>query len=633
MPGFAGLVLLLVAALAFGRVAQLGMRWRHGRAAGTAFVRGLADLPKRYLGDVHAVVAREPRTAFMHAALAGGFLAALALSFILEVLGIASAWAATVLLAALLAMAAGLALLLARRLPARPARLSGGLFLLLPIAFALSIVFFAVSASPLAFRGAMPESVTLMGCAAGLFGLGGLAWMIGGPMRHAVAGTVHLIVHPRPNRFRGRIDADLRPLDLEAARLGAAVINDFSWNRLAGFDACVQCGRCEAACPAFAAGMPLNPKKLINDLANAMSPAGSPIRYAGSPHPGIAPARFSSGPAAQLVRHGDDEAASFLGPETLWACTTCRACVYECPMMIEHVDAIVELRRFETLERGATPGKGAEALDNLRQTDTVGGHDVRDRLDWAVDLGVPLLREGASTDYLLWVGEGAFDRRNQRSLRALVQLLRLAGVDFASLGAGERDTGDVARRLGDEATFQKLARENVAFLSRFSFKRIITLDPHVLHALGNEYSAFGGAWEVRHHSQVLAELLREGRIRLSGPAADAVTYHDPCYLARYNGEIDAPREVIRRTGADLREMQRSGLRATCCGGGGGAPLTDIAGKRRIPDMRMDHVRATGASRVVVACPFCAQMLEGVAEPRPEVIDLAEFLLESVGAAG
>jgi len=633
--GLPGLVLLSAMVLMLWRISLLVRRWCIGRRVGAALAAGLAQLPKRYLRDVHHIVAREPRSARMHGGLAGGFLAALALSFMLHVVGLGGRVAAILILVALLAMAFGLALQIARRLPVKPSRLSGGAYFVLPVALALSLGFFAAAALPRAFPDSVATSTALLGTAAiaGFLGLGWLAWTVAdGPMRHAVAGAVHLVAHPRPLRFRGQISADLAPLDLDADRLGAGKIGDFGWNRLAGFDACTQCGRCEAACPAFAAGMPLNPKKLIDDLANGTRAAHSRLAYAGSPHPGIAIARTAAGPQAELVRRdGKDDGVSFIRPETLWACTTCRACVYECPIMIEHVDAIVELRRFETLERGETPGKGADALENLHLTDTIGGHDLRHRLDWAADLDIALLAEGKSTDILLWLGEGAFDRRNQRSLRAFVRLLKLAGVEFAVLGPQERDTGDLARRLGDEATFQRLAKENIACLRRFSFKRIVTLDPHVLHALRNEYPAFGGTWEVLHHSQVLAELLREGRLAITRTVAGAVTYHDPCYLSRYNGEIAMPREVIRRTGADLVEMERSGLRSSCCGGGGGAPMTDVPGKRRISDIRMDHARQTGAARVVVACPFCTQMLESVTSARPEVLDLAELVLAAVEA--
>jgi len=294
-------------------------------------------------------------------------------------------------------------------------------------------------------------------------------------------------------------------------------------------------------------------------------------------------------------------------------------------MMIEHVDAIMSLRRHQTLVGGATPGKGAEALAELKAADNPGGRTLASRLDWATDLALPRLDKLGSSELLLWLGDAAFELRGQRSLRSLVRLLRQAKVDFAVLGPEELDCGDLARRLGDEALFQDLARRNIALLAKYRFQRILTADPHVLHCLKNEYPALGGRYEVVHHTTFLAELIAAGRLAPSRRLNQAVTYHDPCYLGRYNGEIEAPRMILDRLGVERREMERAGLRSSCCGGGGGAPLTDIAGKRRIPDIRMEHARATGAPVLAVACPNCAAMLEGVIGPRPAVADIAELL--------
>jgi Fe-S oxidoreductase len=421
------------------------------------------------------------------------------------------------------------------------------------------------------------------------------------PMRHALAGAVHLAFHPRPARFdRAPIDSALQPLDLNSPQLGAKSAADFRWNQLLGFDACVQCGRCEQACPAYAAGLPLDPKALIRDLAAAR--IDRPLVGAGAA----------------------------IDPDTLWACTTCRACVFECPMMIEHVDAVIDMRRYQTLELGAVPGKAVAALQELRAADTVCGRSPASRLDWAADLKLRQVGPGESCEVLLWLGEAAFDLRGQRTLRALVQLLRKAAVDFAVLGAEELDCGDLARRLGDEATFADLARRNVATLANRRFDRILTADPHVLHALRNEYPAFGGHYKVSHHSAFLLELARSGRLALGTRAgAGTVTFHDPCYLGRYNGDVDSPRQLLQLIGIQPVEMQRSGLRSSCCGWGGGAAFTDVAGKRRIPDVRIEHAREVGAAIVGVACPNCAVMLEGVVAPRPAVVDLAELVVDAV----
>lgn len=301
-------------------------------------------------------------------------------------------------------------------------------------------------------------------------------------------------------------------------------------------------------------------------------------------------------------------------------------------MMIEHVDAIIDLRRFQALEKGAVPGKAPLVLAELRATDTQGGAALASRLDWAADLSLPLISATGECDVLLWLGEGAFDLRNQRTLRALVRLMRHAKVDFAVLGEEELDTGDLARRLGDEATFQDLAKRNAAILSKYRFRRIVTADPHVFHSLRNEYPAFGARHEVMHHTMLLDELMTTGALPKPKSPATKTTYHDPCYLGRYNGEIRAPRAILDAIGVERVEMERSGMRSMCCGGGGGAPVTDIAGKKRIPDVRMEQARATGASVVAVACPNCAVMLEGVVGPRPEIVDVAELLLQAVEAA-
>jgi dimethylglycine catabolism B len=613
--------LLLAASLAAALAAGLwrARRWHAGQAANVDLLAGLAALPRRYLADVHAVVLREPpgprepraggaASARMHVLTAGGLVLATPLALLENLLAPRTRQLAVLLLAALAMMATGVALLAWRRSPPRPTRLSGGSFDTLPWALSGFVALFARAAcadlgiGPAARWAAFPDlGLAALGAWACAEIFTGVSW---GPMRHALAGALHLAFHPRPARFeRGSIDAALRPLTLDAPQLGVKFATDFGWNQLLGFDACVQCGRCEAACPAHAAGLPLNPKALIRELAAA------PIDR-------------------ELVGAG-----AVVEPDTLWACTTCRACVYECPMMIEHVDAVIDMRRFQTLELGTTPGKSAQALQELRAADTVCGRSAAGRLDWAADLKLRQLAAGGWCDVLLWLGEAAFDLRGQRTLRALVQLLRRGGVDFAVLGADELDCGDLARRLGDEATFVELARRNVATLASRRFSCILTTDPHVLHVLRNEYPAFGGRYEVWHHSAYLFELVRSGRLPVGArPVQSTLTFHDPCYLGRYNGDIESPRKLLQAIGIAPVEMQRSGLRSSCCGWGGGAAFTDVPGKRRIPDVRIEHAREVGADVVAVACPNCAVMLEGVVAPRPAVLDLAELVQQAVQEA-
>ncbi|BBI54235.1 dimethylglycine catabolism protein DgcB [Vreelandella olivaria] len=532
-------------------------------------------------------------------------------------------------------------LFVARRRINPPARLSKGPWMRLPkslMAFSLGVFLITLPTVGLLPEGLLEGSgswllaLVLAGVVA--WGLGemffGMTW--GGPMKHAFAGALHLAFHRRAERFStkkggaGR-STGLKALNLEdeAAPLGVEKPADFTWNQLLGFDACVQCGRCEAVCPAFAAGQPLNPKKLIQDMVVGMA-GGSDAAYAGSPYPGKPVGEHAGSPHGPIVAL---EGKALVDADTLWSCTTCRACVEECPMMIEHVDAIVDMRRHLTLERGKTPNKGAEVLDNLIATDNPGGFDPGSRLNWAADLNLPLMADLRQVDVLLWLGDGAFDMRNQRTLRALVKVLRAAEVDFAVLGAEERDSGDVARRLGDEATFQSLAKRNIATLAKYRFLQIVTCDPHSFHVLGNEYGELGGHYEVRHHSTFIAELFEAGRLTFAPWKGGSVTYHDPCYLGRYNGEYEAPRNVLKALGIEVKEMERSGYRSRCCGGGGGAPITDIPGKQRIPDMRMNDVKESGAELVAVGCPQCTAMLEGVVDASAEVRDIAELVADAL----
>ncbi|MBO0664231.1 (Fe-S)-binding protein [Jiella sp. MQZ9-1] len=617
-------LMIAVAGVQIGRRLRL---WRRGQPAPVDWLGGLRALPKRYLVDVHHVVERDRAAAKMHVPLAGGLVAACGFLLIGLVTGLTAwrfFWALVTL--AFLAMTAGALLEIRRRYPRRLARLSGGSWQTFPFALIAFAIASGLSALFATFGNALPalELLTLILAAVG--GVALAATAAEGPMRHALAGATHLVVHPRPQRFGGGRSTELKPLDLDAEKLGTETPADFAWNRLVAFDACVQCGRCEAACPAFAAGQPLSPKHLIADLA-AASAGGERPPYHGNPYPNARPVGGRIGLHAPIV-----SAEGVIHPDTLWSCTTCRACVEECPMMIEHVDTIIDLRRFQTQERGAIPLKAEEPLANFRGCDEPNGRVLAERTDFAAGLKLPVIAAGGQTDVLLWLGQAAFDLRGQRTLTALIRILTAAKVDIAVLGADERDCGDLARRLGDEATFQRLASANVAALASVRFRRILTADPHALHVLRNEYPAFGGTYEVVHHTAFLAELAAAGRIPLSPLAGRSITYHDPCYLGRYNGEVEAPRRLLDALGLERHEMARSGKRAMCCGGGGGAPVADIPGDTRIPDLRMAQAAETGAKTVAVACPQCAAMLEGVTGERPVVKDVAELFLEAIEAA-
>ncbi|MCX7276065.1 MAG: (Fe-S)-binding protein [Burkholderiales bacterium] len=619
---------LAVLGLTWG-MARRALIWKTGRSR-SVDMRGLLQIPKRYFVDLHDVVAREPFVARAHVGVAGGAILALALVAVNYGLGLYWAVLDGVLLLAGLMMLAGSIAMASRRRNA-PERLSKGPWSRLPY----SLMLFAIAV-------ALVGAVALTGTALApwLAGLVSLAFAagaaelalgigLGGPMKHAVAGLLHLGLHPRPERFgttsEKRFATALQPLKLTADDMGVGKPADFAWNKLLSFDACVQCGKCEAACPAFAAGQPLNPKKLIQDLVVGMS-GKSDAHYAGSPYPGQKIGEHAGAPGLPIVN-------GLINSDTLWSCTTCRACVQECPMLIEHVDAIVDMRRHITLVGGVVPNKGGEALEQLRETDTVGGFPLTARHHWAADLNVPVLEAGAATDWLVLVGEGAFDMRYQRTLRAFIKTLQKAGLKIAMLGAAETDCGDLARRLGDEAGFQRLSKQLITTLKTRKFAHIVTPDPHIFHSLKNEFPAMGGDFDVWHHTQLMAELLAKGQLKPTRAGSlEAVTYHDPCYLGRYGREVDAPRSVLKGIGIKVVEMERNRERGRCCGGGGGAPFTDIPGSTRIPDIRIADAKSTGAGIVAVACPNCTAMLEGVVGPRPEVRDIAELVAHALEVA-
>ncbi|MDC0610162.1 (Fe-S)-binding protein [Vibrio sp.] len=627
------ILVTMAAVLAVVGMARRFSLWRRGQKSPVNILSGLAAMPRRYLVDLHHVVARDKVMSHTHVATAGGFVLSVVLIFAVHVFNITPHILSWVLMGSLAIMFVG-AISVYRRRINPPSRLSKGPWMRLP----KSLLVFSISLfiATLPTSGILPENTfgwlasailvvgIILGVGEMFFGMG---W--GGPMKHAFAGSLHLAFHRRPERFGGGRSTGLKVVDLSAEKLGVEKPQDFKWNQLLGFDACVQCGKCEAVCPAFAAGQPLNPKKLIQDMVVGLA-GGTDAKYAGSPYPGKETGCAKGG-------HDQPIVGGLVSSETLWSCTTCRACVEECPMMIEHVDAVVDMRRFLTLEKGETPTKGVEVLENLIFTDNPNGHAPQKRSNWAADQELALMSEVKRADVLFWVSDGAFDMRSQRILKSFVKILKAAKIDFAILGDEELDSGDVARRLGDDATFQRLATRNIQTLSKYQFDCIVTTDPHAFHCLKNEYPDMYPEgtmpnYQVWHHTTFINQLAEKGLINLNQYQGGKVTYHDPCYLGRYNGEYDSPRALLKQLGIELAEMERSGFRSRCCGGGGGAPITDIPGERRIADMRMDDVRETGAELVAVGCQQCTAMLEGVVEPRPEVKDIAEIVADVLAEA-
>jgi Fe-S oxidoreductase/nitrate reductase gamma subunit len=384
--------------------------------------------------------------------------------------------------------------------------------------------------------------------------------------------------------------------DIETAEtLGVGQLAEFTWPQLLDFDACTECGRCQDVCPAHMAGTPLNPKRLILDLRDYMTQ-----------QTGFLLANGNGQPPGNVEMVGD-----VITHDTLWSCTSCRACVQECPVLIEHVDTIVDMRRYLTLTMGSLPGTGALSLQNLNRAGNPWGQPSTARADWARGLGVPLMADKGEAEVLWWVGcAGSYDERNQKISKALVRIFQAAGLDYAILGPEETCNGDPARRLGDEYTFQVLAQQNVETLGQYRFKRIVTACPHCFNTLANEYPHFGAKWEVVHHSQLIGELIGAGRLKLSQPLHQSITFHDSCYLGRYNGVYEAPRQVISAIpGIRLVEMPRSRDKGLCCGGGGGGMWLEVHGERRIQEIRLEEAEATHAQIVASACPFCMLMFD------------------------
>ena len=404
--------------------------------------------------------------------------------------------------------------------------------------------------------------------------------------------------------------------DLEQAeRLGAARLTDFPQPRLVNFDACTECGRCQDVCPAYAAQEPLNPKYVILDLRNFMTEV-SPALRALPPARRATAAGDGAQPAAGASSNGDAATPSspadngngrkmvgdIIKHETLWACTTCFHCVYECPVLIEHVDAIVDMRRYLTLMEGDLPSSLGTTLTNIERSGNPWKQSKRKRAAWtqALDFEVPIMADAGEVDVLWWVGcAGAYDPRNQKVTRL----------------------------------FQQLAGQNIETLNQYKFRTILTQCPHCYNVLLNEYPQLGGKYSVVHHSEFIRKLLADGSIRVRQHAAGSLTYHDPCYLGRYNDMYDAGRAVATAGGHSLVEMARSRDNAMCCGGGGARVWMENEGKVRINYNRMNQILETKQEEVAVACPFCMIMLEdargALDVEQVQIRDIAEIVAENL----
>jgi Fe-S oxidoreductase len=422
----------------------------------------------------------------------------------------------------------------------------------------------------------------------------------------------------RPRGALEPLPIDLERLEAGEQSLGAAAVTDLSRKSLLDLFACTECGRCQSACPAWNTGKPLSPKLLIMDLRDHLFDEG----------PRILQAREAGEPieAHALVPDVVDD-------EVLWACTTCGACMQECPVDIEHIDTIVDLRRNLVMAESRFPAEAGSLMRNLESQQNPWGVAQSERAAWADGMDVPIVN-GTAPEYLYWVGcAGSFDDRAKLISRAVAELLQRAGVSFAILGPRERCTGDPARRIGNEFLFQTLAEENVETMNAVGVTKVIANCPHCFNTLRNEYPAYGGRYEVIHHTQLLADLVASGRLRPTEEVETLLSYHDPCYLGRHNDVYDAPRQVLDAVpGVRTVEMPRHGQRGLCCGAGGARMWMEERIGKRINEERMDEAASTGADTVGVACPYCLIMLDDGAKGRgdtTQVLDIAQVVRRSL----
>jgi Fe-S oxidoreductase len=437
---------------------------------------------------------------------------------------------------------------------------------------------------------------------------------------------------------------DIDDLD-EDARLGVGAVSDFTWKGLLDFTTCTECGRCQSQCPAWNTEKPLSPKLLIMDLRDhAMAAAPALLAGEGADVPEAA--RTES--ERPLI--GDESMYGVIDPDVLWSCTSCGACVNQCPVDIEHVDHIIDMRRYQVLVENNFPAELNALFKGLEGKGNPWNMSATARMDWAkgLEFDVPVVGEDLesleSVDWLFWVGcAGAYEDRAKKTTRAVAELLNIAGISFGVLGNGETCTGDPARRAGNEFIYQGLAQQNVETLTEHKVKQVVTTCAHCFNTLKNEYRDFGLELEVVHHTQLLNRLVREGKLTPvasgAGAAKRTITYHDPCYLGRHNQVYEPPRELLQvLPGASYVEMERSGERSFCCGAGGARMWMEESIGERINVNRTKEAVGTGADQIAVGCPFCRVMLSdgltseqasGTAREEVEVLDVAQMLLASV----
>jgi len=428
-----------------------------------------------------------------------------------------------------------------------------------------------------------------------------------------------------PNVYFSKIGTkkyELKPLNLEdeeAEQFGVADIQDLTWKQILDGYACTECGRCTDACPAAATGKSLSPREII---VNIRKRTEQQAQY-------IISGEVIEGISDKTLIH------DYIKDDELWACTTCNACVYECPVTIEHIDSIVDMRRDLVLMESSFPPELNNVFKNIETNYSPWAFNPQDRADWADGLEIKTMAENSNTEYLFWVGcSGSFDARYQKVSQAFAKIMQKAGVDFRILGTEEKCNGDTARRLGNEYLAQILMQENIETLNNYGVKKIVTACPHCYNSIKNEYPQFGGDFEVMHHTEMIEQLLNENRIKLNDDGeSKKVTFHDSCYLGRYNNIYEQPRNSINKIGnLEIVEMDRSRDKGFCCGAGGGRMFLEETEGTRINENRTQEALNTGAAIIASACPFCMTMMnDGLKtfnkSEEVEIKDVAEIVLE------
>jgi Fe-S oxidoreductase/nitrate reductase gamma subunit len=446
-------------------------------------------------------------------------------------------------------------------------------------------------------------------------------------LRHMFTSPLNMYLRDR-ERPKGAMKPMPNLMETELESFGAAVVEDFTWKQLLDTDACTMCGRCTSRCPAHATGKPLDPREIVLKVGEVMAMSGSP--EVSPPVGTVAGITVSSNSVFERITS-----------EEVWSCTTCKACDEVCPVNIEILDKILDMRRYLSLMESDFPTELGNAYRAMENSSNPWGMNQGERADWAKPLeGVEVVDPGDafSHEYLYWVGcAGSFDDKNKKVTQATAKLMQRAGLDFAILGPSEMCTGDPARRSGNEYIFQMLAMQNVEMLNTMGVKKIVAQCPHCFNTLLNEYPQLGGNYEVVHHAQLLEWLIETGKLDLREARLDErITYHDSCYLGRHNDVYLAPRNVVASiAGVEVVEMGRSGTAGMCCGAGGARMWMEETIGKKVNDERAQEAIATGATRVATACPFCYIMLDdgvkgaGKDEEEVRVADISIHLLEAL----